>query len=113
LKGELVGFDIDKDAVKLGKKSDSSIHFLVADIQKMPFKSHTFDVVVCNAVINFLKKQVAHNAVGEFRHVLKPEGFLYLYGLFIKNNLLTGILNLLSSIFGKVLSDKEASISTL
>lgn len=102
LKGEFVAFDIDKDAVKFGKRLDSSIHFLVADIRKMPFKSHIFDVIICMAVINFLRRQEAHLVVRGFKYILKPGGLLYLYGLFTKNQVLTAILNFVSGIFAKI-----------
>lgn len=110
LKGEFVAFDVDKDAVKFGKRLDSSIHFLVADIRKMPFKSHSFDAIICIAVINFLRIQDAHQVVRGFKHILKPGGFLYLYGLFTKNQVLTAILNLLSRIFAKI-SPEEGSFN--
>ena len=103
LDADFVAFDIDKAAVRLGKKIEPSIDFLVADIQKIPFKSDSFDVVICNAVVNFIEKHGVHNAIGEFKHVLKPRGFLSLYALFTKNHLWTSALNLLSSIFQRIL----------
>lgn len=102
LKTEFVAFDVDKDAVRLGKKIDPSIDFLVADIQRIPFKSDSFDVVICNAVINFVNRQGAQIAIREFKRVLKSSGLLYLYALFTRNRLLTSALNLWSNVLRKV-----------
>jgi ubiquinone/menaquinone biosynthesis C-methylase UbiE len=103
LNTKYVAFDIDKAAIRLGKKIEPSIDFLVADIQKIPFKSDSFDVVICNAVVNFIEKQGVYNTIREFKHVLKPRGFLSLYALFTKNHLWTSALNLLSSVFQRIL----------
>lgn len=106
LKAEFLAFDIDKEAVKLGKKLDPSIQFLVADTRWMPFKGNSFDVVIYTAVINFLGRKDTHMTIAEFKRVLKPRGLLYLYGLFTRNRIITCILNIISSILVKVLPEE-------
>lgn len=107
LKGEFVAFDIDKDSVRLGKTLDRSVHFLVADIQRMPFKSSSFDVVLCVAVINFVRRKGAYKVIKEFKRVLKPRGLLHLYGFFTTSHILTSVLNILTNILMKISPEED------
>lgn len=63
----LYGVDISKDAVKIGAKSYKDIAFVVGSVFDMPYKSHSFDVVL-NVFAPFDNKEVSR--------VLKPNGIV-------------------------------------
>ena len=46
------------------------------DIHQIPFKENTFDVVLCNHVLEHVKDDI--KAMNEIQRVLKPDGFAIL-----------------------------------
>nr|MDO8082470.1 class I SAM-dependent methyltransferase [Candidatus Freyarchaeota archaeon] len=82
----VVGLDLDKKLLNLTKVnvSDSEDDFPpnggVSEIRasgtNLPFEDGTFDLVVCNDVIEHLDKQ--KELIGEIHRVLKEDGYLYL-----------------------------------
>jgi ubiquinone/menaquinone biosynthesis C-methylase UbiE len=65
-----------KMATARAKKEKADIAFVRGDAQQLPFQDRTFDVVVCNDVIEHVArpKELAR----EVSRVLKPGGILYL-----------------------------------
>lgn len=51
----LVGIDISKDAINLGKILFPKLDLRVGDITKLPFKNNSYDVVICTEVLEHLK----------------------------------------------------------
>lgn len=85
LKGKInkaVGTDVDQQSIKIAngeaqRQHATNIRFIVADAnRKMPFKSNTFDKIVCSDVLEHLDKR--NFALGEIHRVLKKKGLLFL-----------------------------------
>jgi 2-polyprenyl-3-methyl-5-hydroxy-6-metoxy-1,4-benzoquinol methylase len=78
-KTEVYAFDIDHKSVKRSKirarEEKAAIDFLIADGLNLPFKSGTFNIVVCNDVIEHVPKP--QQLVNEAYRNLKDGGFLY------------------------------------
>jgi arsenite methyltransferase len=75
---EVVGVDLSEDNVKLASEDASTrgvanrVSFRLADAEKLPFETHTFDAILCEcAFCTFPAKQAA---AGEFFRVLRPGG---------------------------------------
>lgn len=72
-KGAIVtGADISPEMLKIAKKKFDKAEFVEADIEKLPFKDESFDVVVASFVIVHLKD--LKKAFDEVYRVLKPGG---------------------------------------
>ena len=74
---ELIGVDVDIEALQLGSKKDDPHVFIGADVQGLPFKDNTFDVVYSTWVIEHLKKPKMF--IQEAYRVLKKDGILILW----------------------------------
>jgi 2-polyprenyl-3-methyl-5-hydroxy-6-metoxy-1,4-benzoquinol methylase len=82
----VVGLDLDKKLINLTKinVSDSEDYFppgggvseILSSGINLPFEDETFDLVICNDVIEHLDEQ--EELIGEIYRVLKPGGYLYL-----------------------------------
>ncbi|WXG39934.1 MAG: methyltransferase domain-containing protein [Candidatus Freyarchaeum deiterrae] len=82
----VIGLDLDKKLINLTKVnvSDSEDHFppkggvseTLASGTDLPFEDETFDLVLCNDVIEHLDKQ--EELIREIYRVLKEGGYLYL-----------------------------------
>ncbi len=72
----VVGIDLDKDIIKLAKEKykRENLSFLVSDIKDIPFKSKSFDMVICLEVIEHIEEQ--ERALFEMKRVLKEDGIL-------------------------------------
>lgn len=70
----LVGVDYSRDAVTFGKQLFPALDLRQGDIYRLPFADHTFDLVLCNEVLEHLEDPVA--ALAELRRVGKGE-FLF------------------------------------
>lgn len=71
-KANCYGVDIYEDAITYGKKKYPKISFYVADAHKLPFKSGTFDLVICTEVLEHVDDP--KRVVLEIRRVLKKNG---------------------------------------
>jgi len=69
---EVVCIDISPAAVEAARARGLSAQ--VADIQNLPFKDNSFDVVSCNWVLYHLPNR--KKGIAELHRVLRPEGFL-------------------------------------
>lgn len=53
---------------------EERVRFMVADARKLPFKSESFDAVICESVSAFLEDK--QGAVREYARVVKPGGYV-------------------------------------
>src|SRR3989344_6121771 len=63
-----VGVDAYRDAIGYGKIKYKNLNLLYADAHKLPFKSNTFDVIICCEVLEHVTS--AGKVLGEIRRVL-------------------------------------------
>ena len=78
---KIVGVDVDKAAIGTAKKSYKTVknmYFLLITSEQLPFKSETFDVVICNQVYNFVDSP--RYLMDEIYRVLRPGGICYFSG---------------------------------
>jgi len=71
----------DKSLKKTIKKYQikfKDFNFLLAGGSKLPFKPNSFDVIVCNQVIEHVPKQYRHQLINEAYSVLKSNGIFYI-----------------------------------
>ncbi|HDM36970.1 MAG TPA: class I SAM-dependent methyltransferase [Candidatus Syntrophoarchaeum butanivorans] len=78
---KIVGIDISDEMVRVAKKravlhGNSRLIFLVGDMERIPFKDSTFDLVVCINVIRYLDG--LEDAFSDIHRVLKEKGGLIL-----------------------------------
>lgn len=71
---EVVGIDVDVDAIHLAKKTACT--FVAADTLRLPFQNGIFDAVVCNQVLEYVPDK--RLAISEIRRVLRKNGVCYL-----------------------------------
>lgn len=72
-KAQCYGIDIYDKAVAYGKKLYPGISFQKADAHTMPFKTSTFDLVICTEVLEHVNDP--KSALLEIKRVLKKDGF--------------------------------------
>ncbi|SFV10369.1 class I SAM-dependent methyltransferase [Alicyclobacillus macrosporangiidus] len=71
----VVGVDISQKMLEVARnKREKVVTFVQADLLNLPFDNNTFDLAVCNTVLEFLQDPVA--ALREGLRVLKPGGRL-------------------------------------
>jgi ubiquinone/menaquinone biosynthesis C-methylase UbiE len=68
---ELYGFDLSATAAKVAKTICKDTNFFVADARYIPFKSNTFDYIICTEVLEHIE---GDDAIRECHRVLKPNG---------------------------------------
>ena len=82
---EVYGADVSSEAISRVRQLASELaptlparHFVVADLEALPFEEAKFDVVLCSAVLHFAKGE-AHftSMVQDLWRVLKPGGMLF------------------------------------
>jgi SAM-dependent methyltransferase len=77
--GCVVGIDMTPDMVRLARRHAAEAgvafaHFVQAEIERLPFRDATFDVVISNCVINLCADK--QRVLAEACRVLKPNGRL-------------------------------------
>lgn len=77
---KVVVIDIDKQAIKLGKKKNNSsnITYKIGDAMNMPFDDKSIDIIICNQVYEHVPDY--HLLAKEMLRVLKDDGFCYFGG---------------------------------
>ena len=80
-KNKLVGYDLDEKQICGGLAINPNIDLLCQDISKdFPENSGTFDLIVANVSLMFLKDKVKYqHCLDEIKRVLKPKGHFILY----------------------------------
>lgn len=76
-KGEVVGIDIDKEKLKEAERVLSTIpniELMGADALDLPFEDETFDLVVFNILLLYIKEQ--QRAINEMARVTKKGGYV-------------------------------------
>lgn len=68
-----------------GKLGYKNVEFIEGDIEKMPLKSNSFDVVISNCVLNLVPDK--SKAFGEIHRVLKSGGHFCVSDVVIKGTL--------------------------
>lgn len=71
-----VGVDISLEMLKLAKQENAGVHLVVADIGNLPFRSSSFDCVLCTRTLQHIVDQRA--AVAELARQLSQDGMLVL-----------------------------------
>ena len=80
--GKAIGMDVNSISIRIAnnlaeKKGATNLRFIVGDANKrLPFKSKTFDKVICSDVLEHLEKR--NFAIREIARVLKNNGTLFL-----------------------------------
>ncbi len=72
---EVYGLDFSENSLKYARKNPGGVNFIQGDIFNMPFKSNSFDAVVCFDVLEHLEN--LPKALGEVRRILKPGGIFH------------------------------------
>lgn len=81
-KSHITAMDISKIALRLAKKNlekKNNIDFVLANVNALPFKSASFDVIVCKD--SFHHFEFPERALKEMVRVLKKDGTLYIQDL--------------------------------
>lgn len=73
-----VGCDISDLAVKQAKKINKKNDIIKASATNLPFKNHSFDLVVSIFLIEHLTGGETEKFLGETIRILKPHGFIFL-----------------------------------
>jgi 2-polyprenyl-3-methyl-5-hydroxy-6-metoxy-1,4-benzoquinol methylase len=74
---EKFGVDVSEYAISIAKKRLPSAVFVISDAEKsLPFQEETFDVVICNDVLEHLENPAM--ALENIKKVLKKGGILYI-----------------------------------
>jgi SAM-dependent methyltransferase len=73
---ELVGLDINRDALETARRRHPGISFVHGDAWNLPFERETFDTVTCLEVIEHVEGDRRADAFREMRRVTRPGGRL-------------------------------------
>lgn len=87
LKISMVGLDIDKDALKLGKGLTERIHFVNGSMHHLPFRKNSFDMVISRVALPLTNIPYSLKSI---HSVLKPAGSIWisLYSFSMQKKLL-------------------------
>jgi len=75
------GIDTAEDRIRVvrDKYADLADNFTVAGLEEIPFKTATFNHVICSAVLHFAKSEAQFKQMfSELVRVLKPKGTLFI-----------------------------------
>lgn len=72
----IVGVDVDKDAIEIAKKRGLNCAVMDVDREKLDFPSNTFDAINAHAILEHLNHPL--EALKEIHRILKPHGKLVL-----------------------------------
>ena len=74
----LVGVDISEEGIELARRAVPRAELAVAPVEALPFPDASFDLVVCNDVLQHVLEENVARALRELRRVLRPDGALFL-----------------------------------
>lgn len=77
-KFNIIGIDASVKLLKIAKKNNPDIEFLLADMRHLPFSDGYFHGIWANAIFHHLDKKDMINTIYEWKRVLKDKGILYL-----------------------------------
>ena len=72
--GEVVGLDISSNFIRSGKRRVKTAHFIISDVQKLPLRHASFDLVTCMEVLEHLPRPDL--VVSESSRILRKSGRL-------------------------------------
>lgn len=79
---EVYGIDISKEAIEIANawlfKKGLKAYLRVGDIEKLPFDSEHFDVVISAEVLDHVPFSKAKKVIKEIRRVCAPNGYIYI-----------------------------------
>lgn len=79
-RARVTGVDISKGLLEVARRENPDIEFVEADFTDLPLEDQSFDGVWSHASLVHLENiEEVKAALAEFRRVLKPGGFLYVY----------------------------------
>ena len=70
-KVKLAGVDINETAIAEGKKILKNVDLKVADIDELPFKKRSFDIVLADAVLIYVGPDKINKVISEMKRVSK------------------------------------------
>ena len=87
--GRIVGVDISEEALKNNAVIDD---YVVSDLVEIPLEDNTFDMIVCEGVIEHLEHP--EKVISEFSRLLKSGGYVVLrtWNIWHLNNFLSALL---------------------
>lgn len=88
--GKVVGLDMTQEMIDRANENKSklgyeNVEFVLGEIEDMPLKDNSFNVVISNCVLNLVPDKV--KAYQEVHRVLKPEGHFSMSDVVIIDNL--------------------------
>lgn len=100
---EMVGVDIDEFSLKYGHSINELLNVTRSEIENLPFRNNSFDIVLCSGVIHEIKTFSGRKkAVREFYHTLKPNGALCIIDAFSSNPIINIFTRILQHVTSKV-----------
>jgi len=97
---EFIGIDINLEALEYGRWAEPSISFIGADVGSLPFRSSTFDVVICIGVLHLIGD--IKGVISEFSRVLKEGGLLFITQSFTTKRPISSASTMLRRIFHNI-----------
>lgn len=88
--GRVTGLDFTEEMVEKARQNCSklgysNVEFVYGDIEEMPFRSNSFDVVISNCVLNLVPDKL--KAFSEIMRVLRPGGHFSVSDVVIRGDL--------------------------
>lgn len=82
----LINFDLIHAMLLKSKNQNQGQNYIAGDINSLPFKLNSFDMIICTDVIHHEYNNI-ENLLNSFKQILKPDGMLFLedpnaWGLF-------------------------------
>jgi SAM-dependent methyltransferase len=71
-----IGVDVSDERIKDARVKGSYAEIIKSGIETLPFETGSFDVIVCEQVLEHLDDAALESALSEFNRVLRPDGRL-------------------------------------
>ena len=91
--GKVIGVDMTEEMIKKGKlnakkQNIKNLEFILAEIEKIPIKDNSIDIIITNCVVNLTPDKL--KAFKEAYRVLKPGGKIFLSDIVLLRELSEG-----------------------